>query len=605
MSRGKKGSNRPLLEDHDIYDITFRWDFNAPKTAQHNALYKAAFCLDPPTDYCSSFGPCPNEDVTGLGSQISLFVTAIVFSIAMLYMPRQCRAMLYAHLTVTFSLMIAAAISISMSQLTYMDSIFVLVSLGSPASFYLWILSFMSFWRPEYFPLNLKGRGSRGSKIEVQILRTLSLASGAFALALALITFVNSNTIQFSQPWCKVELGGDLWFLLLWMVPLTLQLLATVLLFFVALLLCWLWTKRRGYNAPKYTVLVDSDKDKEHASLDAPEEPAIDLVTWTERVLMDQYRGIMTPTLATSIITVLQLIVIPTFTILPHPGTGLPENAATFLILAVGCFAGKPMDGYNGISKWTFYGVRLLALIVVAAWIVAAALIPYVPMIPTVPDMTVVFMVITVSCWCWWRFSRSSMNILLPLVFISLMGIAIVAAGLLSWYLGGRIMLLWLYWTDSFKFGFQFTAEELESRPLKQLPTDYLDTFMPSMVTYSIWIIMWCATSFWAYKIKISFSELGRKTFARAHILKFCTFIVTPNIVWVESTFRTRWSSPSLDLRQALSFGQLFSLIASVLTVLTLFEEALQVDQPTWAAIFFSRKIPGRPVSDASVSESP
>ncbi|TFK17767.1 hypothetical protein FA15DRAFT_675842 [Coprinopsis marcescibilis] len=568
--------------------LTFTYDFTADDSLEGNKFFKQALCVNPPADTCD-FGPCPNTDVTGIGSQISTYITALVFAIVLVYMPWMGRPMLYAHLSVIYSLMIAAAICIAKSELTQTDCIFVIVSVISPASIYLWYLSIVSIWNPEQFPVEKENK--RKSK-EIHALRVVCLASLAFAIGLVVITFVDSDKITFSQPGCKKAFGEILWFLIPWMIPLSSQALATAALFFLAMLFCWLWARRSGYSVPEHSVLTRPEKYEENVYT---RTPRVDLITWTERILTDQYPEFMTSTLATCIATVLQFVVIPTLVVFPVAGAVTPENIVAWIILVFGCFRDKPREGTNRLK---FYGLRVLFLVVLAAILSVAAVFPHKPL-PSVPDVVLLFMVVTVSAWCWRTFALNNMKVFLPIILIIFIVIAGVATWLLFWYIGTPQQVFWLQMEDvANKAG--TTAEaalEVPSRPLDLL----LNTFMVTMVTYSIWFIMWCGTSFWAYRTYLSFSEFMHESFSRAHILKFCTFIVAPNVFWVEATTKT---SADESPEYVLNFGQLFSLIVSLLTVITLLDEALQVKRPVWLAIFLSRKMPEPNILD-QMAEKP
>ncbi|KAJ2930531.1 hypothetical protein H1R20_g6566, partial [Candolleomyces eurysporus] len=172
------------------------------------------YCLNPPQDDQCPYGPCPNPDVTGIGQQISIYFTTGTFTFALVYFPRLVLPMLYAHLAVMYSLMIAALISILGGELTQNDGVFVLVAVGSPCTIYLWFSALRSLIsRHDFF---IKERQDHPNRLEVRLLKLLCVLSMGFEIALICVLFVPSSRIHFSQPSCNQEFGKRLVFNLAW-----------------------------------------------------------------------------------------------------------------------------------------------------------------------------------------------------------------------------------------------------------------------------------------------------------------------------------------------------------------------------------------------------
>ncbi|KAG6902645.1 hypothetical protein C0995_013770 [Termitomyces sp. Mi166 len=127
--------------------------------------------------------------------------------------------MLYAHLGLIYSLLIASSASIGRSELTQNDGVFVLVTVASPASFSLWFLTLRSLWDPNSFPI----RKSDTNSTEVFLLKVLSLGSLAFETVMVCLIFISPNRLTFSQPACDRLFGDKLWIELLWETPYIVQ----------------------------------------------------------------------------------------------------------------------------------------------------------------------------------------------------------------------------------------------------------------------------------------------------------------------------------------------------------------------------------------------
>lgn len=167
------------------------------------------------------------------------------------YIPWLHRPMLYAHLSILYSLFIAALVSMLKGELTNADGIFVLVTAGSPSSVYLWYLTIRSFWNAKVFPIEHADRSVPANKsLEVRLTRLLSLGSLIFEIILIVLVFTPKTGIKFSQPACNQEYGRALWYNVAWQLPVVIQTAAMYFLFLVAFGLTRLWTLRWAYQPP-------------------------------------------------------------------------------------------------------------------------------------------------------------------------------------------------------------------------------------------------------------------------------------------------------------------------------------------------------------------
>lgn len=132
----------------------------------------------------------------------------------LVYLPKLVRPLLYGHLLLLYSLLIAALISILATELTQSDGIFILVTVASPASIYIWVRALVSLWKPNWFlelfhkPL-LKPPYVKPRVREARLLKALILASLAFEIAMICVMLIPSEHLKFSQPGCKWEYTGQ------------------------------------------------------------------------------------------------------------------------------------------------------------------------------------------------------------------------------------------------------------------------------------------------------------------------------------------------------------------------------------------------------------
>ncbi|TFK26967.1 hypothetical protein FA15DRAFT_702379 [Coprinopsis marcescibilis] len=533
--------------------------------------WKKVFCANVPEESPNCpFGPCPNPDVTGIGSQISIYITTVVFAISVLYIPSMQRPMVYAHLSVIYSLMIAALVCLLRTELTANDGVFVLICVASPSTLYLWFLSVLSFWKPQVFPIEKENK--RKSK-EVHILRILSLLSLCFEIALICLIFNPTDKVKVSQPDCTEGYATSQWYNLAWILPLAIQSVASVLYFLFAMLICWLWVRRQGYEVPPPCRLTTSDESEDKVYT---RTFRIDLITWTERILLEQYPNLMSQTLVVCLLSILQILVLPS---LFFPNAPSPENILSFVLLAFGCFWERPREGANPTLT---YALRGLGVLVVAGVGVLHTAIPF---SPSIPDVVLLFLACTVAVWSYRNFSIRNLKAFLPVVIT-------------TFVLGSIVVNLFMFIAGSPSAfsgpaGWVDALDEDATPQEKALAEAYeaAAKFSPMMVTLCtvpVWFVLWSTAAFWPWRTFLSFREFLHGLFARAHILKFCAIILLPHILWIQSCVLT---NPS-DAAEDMNFGQIFSLIVSVLTLISLIDEAIQVERPVWIAVMLSKPIP-------------
>ncbi|RXW22657.1 hypothetical protein EST38_g3215 [Candolleomyces aberdarensis] len=332
------------------------------------ANYFKAFCLNPANDHCD-LGVCPNTDVTGIGQQVSIYITTFIYgaslalshrnssrtspplAIVFAYVPRLHRTMLYAHLSVLYSLFIAALVSLLKGELTNADGIFVLVTAASPSSLHLWYLTIRSFWNISAFPIQRADNSAPVCKsLEVQFTRILALLSLIFEITLICLIFIPTNRIRFSQPACSREYGKGLWYNVVWVLPVAIQSIAILVLFFLALRATRWWTSRRAYEvpAPMPQPLWPGIGGRQTTE----QKDNIDIISWTEQVLFESFPYFMNRTLFICIITTIQLSALPTF---QHAIDS--KDCLSMLFILAGLFREKPRRGSYVVKT---YVIRVL-----------------------------------------------------------------------------------------------------------------------------------------------------------------------------------------------------------------------------------------------------
>ncbi|TFK17819.1 hypothetical protein FA15DRAFT_733048 [Coprinopsis marcescibilis] len=206
---------------------------------------------------------------------------------------------------------------------------------------------------------------------------------------------------------------------------------------------------------------------------------------------------------------------------------------------------------------------------------------------PNVPDIVLLFLSCSTAVWSFRNFSNKDMKYFLPpLLLIFTAGCMVLNYFVTDFFGSEKALYVWQYVNNS-EMWLGATQEEIDNaaQSLVNFLTNY---FMVSVVPYSMWFMLWCSTSFWARKISVPFSEFRDGITLRGHILKFCTVIVAPSVAWVQATYSVNFTESEYDI----NFGQIFSLVVSAVTVITLLDEMIQVKRTTWAAVLLSRKMP-------------
>lgn len=162
--------------------------------------------------------------------------------------------MLYAHLSVLYSLQIAALISIVKGELTNSDGIFVIVMIASPPSLYLWFYTIKSFIAgAHHFPIEHGNRNVPANKsMEVHVTRGVTLLALIFTVVMIALIFTPSIPgIKFPQRSCNSDFGDSgLWVNVVWQLPVAIQTITMILLYFMAYGATLLWTRRAAYSMP-------------------------------------------------------------------------------------------------------------------------------------------------------------------------------------------------------------------------------------------------------------------------------------------------------------------------------------------------------------------
>ncbi|RXW19833.1 hypothetical protein EST38_g6020 [Candolleomyces aberdarensis] len=525
-------------------------DLNFNYVADKTKYFKA-FCVNPAEDHCN-LGLCPNTDVTGIGQQVSIYITTIIYAMVLAYIPWLHRPMLYAHMSVLYSLYIAALVSMLKGELTNADGIFVVVTAGSPASIYLWYLTLRSFWNANVFPIQHANKSVPAHKsLEVQLTRAIVLGSFFFEIALICLMFIPSKAIKFSQPACNKEFGTALWYNVAWELPVAIQSVAMLILFLIALGLTRLWAKRRAYEVPA-PMLQPLSKDIEEKPT-TERKDNIDIISWTEQVLFDCYPQFMNRTLFICLITVVQLSALPDFEYFVNT-----KDCLTIILVTFGLFREMPHT-----SRFKIFVLRICFFIFLAGvWVIRFLGIEF----PNSADWIIFFVGCTSALWSWSHFSTSNMKIFLPTLLV-LFSMIITTANIFITIIG-----------DPKSFSDPGFA-----------PPDgnYFSFFSLDVLTVVLWIICWLGTSNWPWGKSLTWDKFNKAIWRRAHLLKFCWIILGPHILWIQASNNSN-PSRSTDM----TFGQIFALIVSIVTVLTLLDEAREMKKEMWAAFFQSDLMP-------------
>ncbi|KAF6745827.1 hypothetical protein DFP72DRAFT_756251, partial [Ephemerocybe angulata] len=520
-------------------------------------MYETAFCVNPPDDVCPFGLPCPNADVTGLGQQISIYITTVIYAIVLIYIPSLQRPMFYAHLALLYSLLIAAMVSVCNGELSRADGIFVIITVASPASLYLWYYSLRSIWNANYFPMqHLDREKPKGRSREVYLARVLSLGSFAFEIAMIFVLFIpNVKGIKFPQAACDQSYDAmPKWYMVAWELPVAIQSVVITLFYFLALLCVKLWTKRTSYKAPSSSHVLQPLFDQTET---APREN-VDLVSWTWRLLCDQYPNFMSRTLFRVLVFVGQLAILPDV-ILVYRVKG--KDCAALLLIAVGLFLEPPRMGVNRVK---IFLIRIVVLLFLGGVVFIRLLISFA--IPSCTDWVIIFIAVSAASASWTHFSKVDMKIFLPVVIISLT-VAISFSNVGIVYLG-----------DPYAIGFRSPTRE---------PSYFPESFAGiDTVTPVVWIICWLATSVWPWHSTLTSERLKQGLWKRAHLLKMCSTIVGPHLLWIKASSK---ANPTHS--RAMTFGQIFAMIVSFASLLCLADVSVTVKKDVWLSVLISEAI--------------
>ncbi|KAF5313592.1 hypothetical protein D9611_010131 [Ephemerocybe angulata] len=449
-------------------DFAFTWGYNES--------YEKAFCIEPLSNICPFVRPCPNPDVNGKGQQVSIYVSSIVYGIVLVYMPRLRRPMLYAHLAVLYSLLIASLVSVTKGQLSKVDGIFIAVAVASPASMHLWCLSFVSLWHPHLFPIQEAAAENDIAHdhraLEIHAARALSVGALALEIMMICLLFIPGvKGIKFPQPVCDGYFGGSrLLYNLAWSVPTLIQVGVIGITSIVA------YTAGRLMRMGRETESI-SDSDLEGHPEDIMARD--DLISWTERVLYTQYPTFMTKPIATSIYIIAQLSVFPT-------GEWFPAHSKdwyTVILLLIAFAISKPPT--RPLFSFT---IRLSIMICLVG--VTALRLFILHISPSCADLVLFFLGASAARWVSTQFPSSKWTTFLSF-FILIWSILICIAGVWAWMVGDMRMMI----------------PEL----IKYIsPDGYVRSYyLMEILGVGIWIASWVAVRGYGQKESGTWSTLG------------------------------------------------------------------------------------------------
>ncbi|KAF8071462.1 hypothetical protein FPV67DRAFT_1447018 [Lyophyllum atratum] len=534
-------------------------------------LFLKAYCLDPPRDSCD-LGPCPNSDVTGVGQQVSIYVTSFTFTIALIYYPPLIRPMIYAHLGLLYSLFVATMISIINHNLTQSDGVFALIMAASPASFTLWVLTFWSLWRPSRFPVQKNNPKSW----EIRLLKVISFGSLAYWITMICVIFIPSPHITFSQPACNKDYGQKLWVVLLWPLPFVIQLVWVVIIIGVFRLAFHLDTRWKNHLTslpdPVHSSRLQESSEERTNWQDAAQQ---DIVTWIEVSTNVIYKHSGYHTMS-AIFAVMQLCAMPRIAL------AILEPTLVFVILIYVPwldYKERPIRITLGLLRRYIRGTKGVTLVGFMSYLISFAPIP----LPPASDIFLVAICIplVVNYFPW----PGRRNPLMVIVYVLLFGIAVsltLVGSSLAWRIFGLLGAQNLGGKNSF----------LQSK--SQWPFG-LNTYI-----LSIWCLGWLTTSIWSRGRKRSYKEIWKATVSRAHILKAGVLVISPNALWIQSSIA---SNPNQSV--TMTFGQIFALVISAVTIVSLLDAARGVDRKVWKAFLCSEKFPTADEGDPKMPLEP
>ncbi|KAF6750091.1 hypothetical protein DFP72DRAFT_1013652 [Ephemerocybe angulata] len=516
--------------------------------------YEKAYCIDPPSSVCPFGRSCPNPDVNGKGQQVSIYISSIVYGIVLVYIPRLRRPMLYAHLAVLYSLLIASLVSLTRGALSKLDGIFIVVAVASPASMHLWCLSFQSLWHPRVFPIQETAETDDTHDhrpLEIHAARALSVGALALEVMIICLLFVPGiKGIKFPQPVCDENFGGSrLLYNLAWSVPTLIQVAAIGITSIIGYMVARLMRMGRESESA-------SDSDLEGLPVDIMARH--DLISWTEHVLRTQYPTFMSKAIATSIFIIAQLSVFPT-------GQWFPAHSKdwyTVILLLIAFSISKPP-----IRPVFSFAIRLSIIIFLIGITLLRLFVLHIS--PSCADLVLLFLGASAARWAATRFSSSKWTTSLSF-FILIWSVLICIAGVWAWMVGDMRMMI----PDLIKY----ISPDGNTRSY----------YLMEILSIGIWIASWVAVLGYAQKESVTWSRLVTGLTRRAHILKFSCALAVPNILWIQAANNSNSSRPS-----DMSFGQILSMILSFVTIITLFDEVWGMRRQVWLAVLFSDPMPG------------
>ncbi|KAF6743121.1 hypothetical protein DFP72DRAFT_1102052 [Ephemerocybe angulata] len=390
---------------------------------------------------------------------------------------------------------------------------------------------------------------------EVNPSRLVSLGSLVFEIAMICVLFIPKvKNIKFPQRACDKAYGTTaLWYNVAWELPVAIQAFAMAFVFFIMYGIFWLWTRRQSYEVPSPSLepffeVLDSEKNS------TTRRENIDLISWTERVLFDQYPNFMNQTLFICIVTIAQISALPNFNYVIES-----KDCFSILLIAFGLFRELPRKEANKIK---IFAIRIVVFLFFAGvWL--ARMLFGIFLVPNSADWIILFIACSAASWSWALFSASNMKIFLPAVTVFL-ALVITEANIWVISIGDP---------RSFDFGsVSVTADNATG-----------SFFVIEMLTIITWIVCWLATSAWPWQRTLTFDKFNMGLWKRGHFLKMFWIILGPHILWIQASNNSNQSHPT-----DMTFGQIFALIVSVVTIVTLLDEAKDVKKGIWIAVLKS-----------------
>jgi len=151
--------------------------------------------------------------------------------VTLVHSPEDFRFAWYSYLGNALSLLLSAIPSILTNKMTQNDATFVILSVASPASLYLWFLSLFSAIRRKGLPASI----AQLNTYERYLLFTFSALLFLFWVIMFPLTFLPSSAKLFSQPACNFKFSKQQMSAILWSAEFVAQISSTwFLLFFLA-----------------------------------------------------------------------------------------------------------------------------------------------------------------------------------------------------------------------------------------------------------------------------------------------------------------------------------------------------------------------------------